>query len=171
MNDHADRLNHVTATITDPQFRDIVELARRSELPLEAVLSIYRDPSSNQPSGRPPVPSELDMGTDKKTLPGQSCQLTVTRKLEWGAFAASHLEIDGNPADWMIEHFKIGSREQLHRGSNMKLVPVRGSYFNDCIRGRVEVAGPGMDVMICVTYLGTNPEGEAFKAVLYGTAT
>jgi hypothetical protein len=167
--DHADSLSRTTATITSPQFRDVVELARKSELPLEAVLSIYKDHTSGWQK-RAPVPSELDMSNSAKILPGHSAELTAKRKLEWGTFAVSHLEIDGNPADWRIEQFKIGNREQLHRGSEMKLVPVSGCYFNDCIRGRVEIAGQGMDVVLVVTYLGTNPEGESFAAKFYGTA-
>ena len=169
---HADNLSRTAATLTSSQFRDIVELARKSELPLEVVLSIYKD--SLQPSAqsaRNSVPSELDMGSNVKIPPGHTATLIVERKLEWGIFMVSHLEIDGNPADWKIEHFKIGNREQLSRGSNMRVVPVRGCYFNDCIRGRVEIAGQGMDVVLVVTYLGTNPEGESFTAKFYGTAS
>jgi len=171
---HADSLSRTTAMITSPQFRDIVELARKSELPIEAVLSIYKDQllvtSNDQQPQRAPVPSELDMGNDAKILPGQSSTLTVRRKLEWGIFMASHLEIDGNPADWMIEHFQIGNREQLCRGSGIRRIPVRGCYFNDCIRGHVEVAQQGADIVLVVTYLGTNSEGERFSAKFYGTA-
>lgn len=173
MNDknHADSLSRTVATITSSQFRDVVELARKSELPIEAVLSIYKDQSGGGQAERAPVPSELDMsGNSEKILPGRSAQLTARRKLEWGTFAVSHLEIDGDPADWQIDQFKIGNREQLCRGSEMRLVPVRGCYFNDCIRGRVEIAGQGMDVVLVVTYLGTNPEGESFVAKFYGTA-
>jgi hypothetical protein len=175
MNDkqHADNLNRTIATLTSPQFRDLTELARKNELPVEVILSIYNDSHQHHgQSGITPIPSELDMSSDGIIQPGKTARLTVTRKLEWGVFTATHLEIEGDPANWKIESFRIGNREQLYRGSNMRLTPVRGTYFNDCIRAKeIDIAHRGMDVVLDVTYTGTKPEGEAFQGTFFGIAS
>jgi len=74
----------------------------------------------------------------------------------------------GGAADWIVNDIKIGNRSQFSQSGD-----VPGDMFaTNAIDGFVsfETAQTAMDVVMVVTYIGTNEDGAAFYASIVGTA-
>lgn len=99
--------------------------------------------------------------------PNQSAQITA--RPQRVAFRPVRLVIPASIAsDFVVQDIRIGSRSQLSRG-----VDIPGNMFaSNAIDAfvRFETVQTTMDVVMVVTYVGSNPEGEPFNASLIGTS-
>ncbi len=113
----------------------------------------------------------LPMSTGVAILPTQSAQITA--RPQRVAFRPERVFISaagtsGGAADWIVNDIKIGNRSQFSQSGD-----VPGDMFaSTAIDGFVsfETAQTAMDVVMVVTYIGTNESGAAFYASIVGTA-
>jgi len=113
----------------------------------------------------------LPMSTGVAILPTQSAQITA--RPQRIAFRPERVFIsaagtDGGAADWIVNDIKIGNRSQFSQSGD-----VPGDMFaTNAIDGFVsfETAQTAMDVVMVVTYIGTNESGVAFYGSIIGTA-
>jgi hypothetical protein len=113
----------------------------------------------------------LPMSTGVAILPTQSAQITA--RPQRVAFRPERVFIsaagtDGGAADWIVNDLKIGNRSQFSQSGD-----VPGDMFaTNAIDGFVsfETAQTAMDVVMVVTYIGTNESGVAFYGSIIGTA-
>ena len=113
----------------------------------------------------------LPMSTGVAILPTQSAQITA--RPQRVAFRPERVFISaagttGGAADWIVNDIKIGNRSQFSQSGD-----VPGDMFaTNAIDGFVsfETAQTAMDVVMVVTYIGTNESGVAFYASIVGTA-
>ena len=113
----------------------------------------------------------LPMSTGVAILPTQSAQITA--RPQRVAFRPERVFISsagttGGAADWIVNDIKIGNRSQFSQSGD-----VPGDMFaTNAIDGFVsfETAQTAMDVVMVVTYIGTNESGTPFYASIVGTA-
>jgi hypothetical protein len=113
----------------------------------------------------------LPMSTGVAILPTQSAQITA--RPQRVAFRPERVFIsaagtDGGAADWIVNDIKIGNRSQFSQSGD-----IPGDMFaTNAIDGFVsfETAQTAMDVVMVVTYIGTNESGVAFYGSIIGTA-
>jgi hypothetical protein len=113
----------------------------------------------------------LPMSTGVAILPSQSAQITA--RPQRVAFRpervfVSNAGTSGGAADWIVNDIKIGNRSQFSQSGD-----IPGDMFaTNAIDGFVsfETAQTAMDVVMVVTYIGTNESGAAFYASIVGTA-
>jgi hypothetical protein len=113
----------------------------------------------------------LPMSTGVAILPSQSAQITA--RPQRVAFRPERVFISnagtsGGAADWIVNDIKIGNRSQFSQSGD-----IPGDMFaTNAIDGFVsfETAQTAMDVVMVVTYIGTNESGAAFYASIVGTA-
>ena len=113
----------------------------------------------------------LPMSTGVAILTGQSAQITA--RPQRVAFRPERVFISasgtaGGAADWIINDIKIGNRSQFSQSGD-----VPGDMFaNNAIDSFIsfETAQTAMDVVLVVTYVGTNSSGAAFYGAVIGTA-
>lgn len=122
------------------------------------VLEIEATPRAGASRGIQPVASNMNI------LPNATAQITI--RPQGGPFRPERILISGTPANWYVDDIRIGSRSQLsHAGS------LPGELFSvnsiDTFLS-LETVQPGMDLILVVTYVGGNPQGEPFSAVVLG---
>ena len=113
----------------------------------------------------------LPMSTGVPILPTQSAQITA--RPQRVAFRPERVFISaagttGGASDWIVNDIKIGNRSQFSQSGD-----VPGDMFAaNAIDGFVsfETAQTAMDVVMVVTYVGTNESGVAFYGSIIGTA-
>jgi len=113
----------------------------------------------------------LPMSTGVAILPSQSAQITA--RPQRVAFRPERVFISnagtsGGAADWIVNDIKIGNRSQFSQSGD-----IPGDMFaTNAIDGFVsfETAQTAMDVVMVVTYIGTNESGAPFYASIVGTA-
>jgi len=113
----------------------------------------------------------LPMSTGVAILPTQSAQITA--RPQRVAFRPERVFISaagtsGGAADWIVNDIKIGNRSQFSQSGD-----IPGDMFaTNAIDGFVsfETAQTAMDVVMVVTYIGTNESGTPFYASIVGTA-
>jgi len=113
----------------------------------------------------------LPMSTGVAIQNSQSAQITA--RPQRVAFRPERVFISGagtsgGAADWIVNDIKIGNRSQFSQSGD-----VPGDMFaTNAIDGFVsfETAQTAMDVVMVVTYIGTNEDGAAFYASIVGTA-
>jgi len=113
----------------------------------------------------------LPMSTGVAILPSQSAQITA--RPQRVAFRpervfVSNAGTSGGAADWIVNDIKIGNRSQFSQSGD-----IPGDMFaTNAIDGFVsfETAQTAMDVVMVVTYIGTNESGAPFYASIVGTA-
>jgi len=113
----------------------------------------------------------LPMSTGVAILPTQSAQITA--RPQRVAFRPERVFISsagttGGAADWIVNDIKIGNRSQFSQSGD-----IPGDMFaNTAIDGFVsfETAQTAMDVVMVVTYIGSNESGVPFYASIVGTA-
>jgi hypothetical protein len=112
--------------------------------------------------------STIPMNSGGPVYPSQSAQITI--RPQRGPFRPQRIVIGGaNPADWLIDDIRVGNRSQMGgRG------PLDGAAFGpQGIDGEpldldLEVIQTAMDFWMIVRYIGTNPLGEEFRAMIVG---
>ena len=85
------------------------------------------------------------------------------------AFRPEDLAIHGDRKHWMVHDIKVGNRSQFvgKRG------PALGSEFGPggiLEHMRLETVQTSMDLVLCVEYVGPEPEGVVFEATMVGTS-
>ncbi len=113
----------------------------------------------------------LPMSTGVAILPTQSAQITA--RPQRVAFRPERVFISsagttGGAADWIVNDIKIGNRSQFSQSGD-----IPGDMFaTNAIDGFVsfETAQTAMDVVMVVTYIGSNESGVPFYASIVGTA-
>jgi len=85
------------------------------------------------------------------------------------AFRPEDLAIHGDRSRWVVHDIKVGNRSQFvgKRG------PAPGAEFGPggiLEHMRLETVQTAMDLVLCVEYIGSEPEGEVFEATMVGTA-
>lgn len=84
-------------------------------------------------------------------------------------FRPEDLAIDGDRSRWLVHDIKVGNRSQFRNQRG----PVPGTEFGPggiCTNLRLETCGVGMDLLLVVSYVGPEEEGEVFKATLVGVS-
>jgi hypothetical protein len=113
----------------------------------------------------------LPMSTGVAILPTQSAQITA--RPQRVAFRPERVFISaagttGGAADWIVNDIKIGNRSQFSQSGD-----IPGDMFaTGAIDSFVsfETAQTAMDVVMVVTYIGSNESGVPFYASIVGTA-
>jgi hypothetical protein len=114
----------------------------------------------------------LPMSVDGPILPGQSAQITA--RPQRVAFRPERVFISAasdatlGAAAWLVNDIKIGNRSQFSQSGS-----VPGDMFATvAIDSFVsfETAQTAMDVVMVVTYIGSNSDGVSFYGAIIGTA-
>lgn len=101
----------------------------------------------------------LPRGSDMKGIP-------VVFRPQSVAYRIDRVEILNDPDRWYVEDITIGNRSQfMQPGGFPGRIFAKGSesYFH------FETAQTAMDIIFYVRYVGPEPEGEVFEALLTGT--
>ncbi len=114
----------------------------------------------------------LPMSVDGPILPGQSAQITA--RPQRVAFRPERVFISAasdatlGAAAWLVNDIKIGNRSQFSQSGS-----IPGDMFaTTAIDSFVsfETAQTAMDVVMVVTYIGSNSDGVSFYGAIIGTA-
>ena len=70
-------------------------------------------------------------------------------------------------SDWIINDIRVGARSQFCQAGDIPADMFRSSAIDSFVT--FETAQIAMDVVVVVTYVGPNPEGECFYAAMIGT--
>ncbi len=184
---HVKALELTAAELSSPQAKEIRELARRLEIPVEVVTQTYHSHLSAmereaQRIEMASADTELEIrstGKDYRPVeirPDEIYEVTV--RPQWVAFRPRMLEI-GAPGDgislemleaeaamWKIHSFRIGGKEQLDRGG-----PISAAQINELIAEgfiKPETAQTAMEITLLVQNLADKP--KEFRGKFYGTA-
>ena len=101
-----------------------------------------------------------------KIRPGKSFSIIV--RPQSPSFRPEDLAILGDRSHWLVHDIKVGNRSQFaaNRG------PVPGTEFGSggiLEHMRLETLQNSMDLVLCVEYVGPDPEGAVFEATMVGT--
>lgn len=100
----------------------------------------------------------LPMSTGIDVLPRETTTVTMRTGI---SLLPERLVVGGISEAWRVETLRIEGREQLRPGG------VSGRALSDSF-GRFDVVRSCSDVEVRVTYVGDQPDGEAFHAALVG---
>jgi hypothetical protein len=172
------------------------EMRKSFELPPEALGALIEIHAKKLAESEIPKPESrtsrqvlpLSTGSSRIT-PGQSAQITA--RPQFCAFRPERLFVSDastpyngswwkrlwpwykapqakGAADWIINDIRIGNRSQFAQSGDIPADMFRSSSIDSFVS--FETAQIAMDVVLVVTYVGANPEGEVFYASMIGTA-
>jgi hypothetical protein len=105
----------------------------------------------------------LDSGS-LRIAPDQTAQITARPQV--GAFRPDRLIIAADSADFLVLDILIGSRSQFAQAGRLPGAMFAANAIDAFVS--FETVQSSMDVVLVVTYIGTNPEGVPFHAALVG---
>ncbi len=102
----------------------------------------------------------LPISSGMNILPGTQAQ--ITSRPQNSAVRLRRLIIGGTPADWVVNDIRVGNRSQFSQSGD-----IPGELFASNAMGAelaLEVVQTSMDLVMIVTYVGSNPEGASFTS-------
>ena len=169
---------------TAAMLRKIDEVRKQLELPVEqlpivietygkVVLALIAEEERKQLAART---TRLPMTLRSETRDYQPLKIkpgvthTMIVRPQTLAFRPEDLAISGDRARWVVHDIKIGNRSQFAG----KRGPASGTEFGPggiCEHLRLETCQTAMDIALVVEYVGPDPDGEVFEAMLVGLTT
>lgn len=150
---------------------EIAPLAGEEALDAAAIVQMIADAAVRQfiltvaPDQRT-IRQPLPLNSQGACLPGQ--RVEIVARPQSIAMRPERIVISQNAADFLIHDIRVGNRSQLAQEGVLPGDVFAAEAVDTFVA--FETIQTAMDFTIIVEYVGTNPEGEVFNAVVFGVS-